>query len=65
LCYNRKMENQKQKGEPPVSFRWTAAGLLDAEKRFRRIQGYQQLPLLKAALEREAYHQERKEMVSD
>jgi len=48
-----------------VSFRWTAAGLLDAEKRFRRIQGYQQLPLLKAALEREAYHQERKEMVSD
>ena len=45
--------------------RWTAAGLLDAEKRFRRIQGYQQLPLLKAALEREAYHQERKEMVSD
>ena len=45
--------------------RWTAAGLLDAEKRFRRIQGYRQLPLLKAALEREAYHQERKEMVSD
>lgn len=44
--------------------RWTAAGLLDAEKRFRRIQGYQQLPLLKAALEREV-HRERKEMVSD
>jgi len=38
---------------------------LDAEKRFRRIQGYQQLPLLKTALERAAYHQERKEMVSD
>ena len=31
--------------------RWSAAGLLEAETRFRRIKGYRQLPLLKQALE--------------
>ncbi|SIS69756.1 hypothetical protein SAMN05421790_12411, partial [Kroppenstedtia eburnea] len=29
----------------------SAAGLLEAETRFRRIKGYRQLPLLKQALE--------------
>lgn len=33
--------------------RWSAAGLLEAETRFRRIKGYRQLPLLKPALGRE------------
>lgn len=30
--------------------RWTAAGLLEAERRFRRIGGYRDLPFLRAAL---------------
>ena len=34
--------------------RWTAAGLLEAEKGFRRIKGYRQLPMLSEALSRHA-----------
>ena len=30
--------------------RWTAAGMLEAEKRFYRVQGYRDIPALKAAL---------------
>ena len=30
--------------------RWMAAGLLDAEKRFRRVKGYREMPLLSRAL---------------
>jgi putative transposase len=33
--------------------RWSAAGLLEAETRFRRIKGYRQLPLLTQALKQE------------
>jgi putative transposase len=33
--------------------RWSATGLLEAEKRFRRIKGYRQLPLLKRALKKQ------------
>jgi len=32
--------------------RWTAAGLLEAEKGFRRIKGYRQLPMMSEALSR-------------
>lgn len=32
--------------------RWSAAGLLEAEKGFRRIKGYRELPLLEEALRR-------------
>jgi putative transposase len=35
--------------------RWMAAGLLDAEKRFRRVKGYRDMPTLRVALRR--YHQ--------
>jgi transposase-like protein len=35
--------------------RWMAAGLLDAEKRFRRVKGYRDLPMLRVALRK--YHQ--------
>ncbi len=31
--------------------RWSATGLLEAEKRFRRIKGYRELPLLRTALQ--------------
>ena len=32
--------------------RWMAAGLLDAEKRFRRVKGYRDMPMLRVALRR-------------
>lgn len=35
--------------------RWAAAGLLDAEKGFRRIKGYKELPILAAALRKQAH----------
>jgi putative transposase len=35
--------------------RWMAAGLLDAEKRFRRVKGYREMPMLRVALRR--HHQ--------
>ena len=35
--------------------RWTAAGMLNAERSFRRIKGYKQMPQLVAALKRHAH----------
>jgi putative transposase len=35
--------------------RWTAAGMLNAERSFRRIRGYKQMPQLVAALKRHAH----------
>jgi hypothetical protein len=35
--------------------RWTAAGMLNAERSFRRIKGYKQMPDLVAALHRHAH----------
>ena len=35
--------------------RWTAAGMLNAERSFRRVKGYKQMPRLVAALKRHAH----------
>jgi hypothetical protein len=35
--------------------RWTAAGMLNAQRSFRRIKGYKQMPQLVAALHRHAH----------
>jgi putative transposase len=35
--------------------RWTAAGMLNAERSFRRVKGYKQMPQLVAALHRHAH----------
>ncbi len=35
--------------------RWTAAGMLNAQRSFRRIKGYKQMPRLIAALRRHAH----------
>ena len=35
--------------------RWTAAGTLNAERSFRRIKGYKQMPQLVEALQRHAH----------
>jgi hypothetical protein len=37
-----------------MALRWTAAGMLDAEKSFRRVKGFRDLPALRAALRRHA-----------
>jgi hypothetical protein len=33
-----------------MALRWTAAGMMEAKKGFRRLMAYKQLPTLKAAL---------------
>jgi putative transposase len=35
--------------------RWTAAGMINAERSFRRVKGYKQMPQLVAALYRHAH----------
>jgi putative transposase len=35
--------------------RWTAAGMLNAKRSFRRVRGYKQMPQLVAALRRHAH----------
>ncbi len=35
-----------------MGLRWTAAGMLEAEKQFRKVIGYAQLPNLAVAIER-------------
>lgn len=47
--------NVKRWRDGKMVLRWTAAGLLEAEKQFRRIKGYRELPLLRRALEQ--HHQ--------
>jgi putative transposase len=37
-----------------MALRWTAAGMLDAERSFRRVKGFRDLPQLAAALRRHA-----------
>ena len=36
-----------------MALRWTAAGMLEAGKGFRRLKAYRQLPNLKAALDKQ------------
>jgi hypothetical protein len=36
-----------------MALRWTAAGMLEAERKFRRVVGYQHLATLVEAIERE------------
>jgi putative transposase len=36
-----------------MTLRWCAAGMLEAEKQFRRVNGHLHLPTLRVALERE------------
>jgi hypothetical protein len=35
---------------PDMALRWTAAGMMEAAKGFRRLKAYKQLPVLKRAL---------------
>ncbi len=42
--------NVKRWRDATMALRWTAAGMLEAKKGFRRIKAYKQLPILKQAL---------------
>lgn len=44
-----------------MALRWTAAGMRDAEWSFRRVKGFRDLPMLRAALRRHAADVDAKE----
>jgi len=46
--------NVKRWRDGQVALRWCAAGMVEAGKQFRRVNGYLHLPTLRAALERES-----------
>jgi putative transposase len=52
-CVRRSARNVKRWSSGEMALRWTAAGMLEAERQFRRIIGYQQLAQLAVAIERE------------
>ncbi len=46
-----------------MALRWTAAGMLEAERQFRRVVGYRDLPKLLVAIERERHGREEAPMI--
>ena len=44
--------NVKRWRDGDMRRRWAAAGMLEAETKFRRVRGYRQIPKLQAALAR-------------
>ena len=46
----RVCRNVKRWRDATMALRWTAAGMMEAAKGFRRLKAYKQLPLLRAAL---------------
>ena len=51
--------NVKRWRNAEMALRWTAAGLLEARKTFRRLKAYRQLPILKRALEEHTQRQQK------
>jgi putative transposase len=45
--------NVKRWRDGPMAMRWCAAGMIEAGKQFRRVNGHHHLPALRAALESE------------
>jgi putative transposase len=52
-CVRRTARNVKRWQSGEMALRWTAAGMLEAERQFRRIIGYQRLAELAVAIERD------------
>jgi putative transposase len=52
-CVRRTSRNVKRWQSGDMALRWTAAGMLEAERQFRRIIGYRDLAKLAVAIERE------------
>jgi putative transposase len=51
-CVRTTQRNVKHWSSGEMGLRWTAAGMLEAEKQFRKVIGYTQLPQLAVAIER-------------
>jgi putative transposase len=51
-CVRRTQRNVKRWQSGEMALRWTAAGMLEAERQFRRIIGYKDLAKLAVAIER-------------
>jgi transposase-like protein len=51
-CVRTTQRNVKHWSSGEMCLRWTAAGMLEAEKQFRKVVGYTQLPSLAVAIER-------------
>lgn len=61
ICRERARNVKRWRGGEMV-MRWTAAGMLDAERSFRRVKGFRDLPTLQAALSRHAADVDRNEV---
>ncbi|MDQ3381504.1 MAG: IS256 family transposase [Actinomycetota bacterium] len=55
-CVRRSSRNVKRWSSGEMALRWTAAGMLEAERQFRRIIGYRELAKLAIAIERDPAH---------
>ena len=55
-CVRRTSRNVKRWQSGEMALRWTAAGMLEAERQFRRIIGYRDLAKLAVAIERDLAH---------
>jgi putative transposase len=55
-CVRRTTRNVKRWSSGEMALRWTAAGMLEAERQFRKIIGYRDLATLVAAIERDLEH---------
>ncbi len=51
-CIRRSARNVKNWQSGEMAMRWTAAGMLEAEKQFRRVKGHAELAALALAVER-------------
>jgi hypothetical protein len=52
-CVRRTSRNVKRWRSGEMALRWTAAGMLEAERQFRRIIGYRDLASLAVVIERD------------
>ena len=57
-CVRTTQRNVKNWSSGEMGLRWTAAGMLEAEKQFRKVIGYTQLPQLAIAIERRLHLQQ-------
>jgi putative transposase len=55
-CVRTTQRNVKNWSSGEMGLRWTAAGMLEAEKQFRTVIGYLDLPRLAVAIERPLHH---------
>ena len=53
LAQHRTQRNVKRWSSGEMALRWTAAGMLEAERQFRKIIGYRDLATLVVAIERD------------